>query len=295
MKGRGRMKNKKIQMYVMLIPSMLLFLLFVIWPFMDGMKMSFYSWNGYSQNQRFVGLENFIKLISDTSFKRAIFNTLIYGIACTIIQNILGLLYAVLVNCKFKIKNAVRIFVYLPSIISGIVMGYMMYNLFQYSSGAMNDVMLALGKPKVEWLGDATRATWIIVLVNSIQFVGVAMLIYLAGLQNIPASLIEASSLDGANKLQVFRFITIPLLIPAIRSSVIINLIGGFQLYGVIMALTNGGPGGATNSVATLINVRYFNNEDAGGAAAIGLVLFLLVFIVSQAANYLFHDKEVEL
>ncbi len=111
------------------------------------------------------------------------------------------------------------------------------------------------------------------------------MLIYLAGLQRIPKNLIEASSLDGANQFQVFRHITFPLLIPAIRSSVIINLIGGLQLYGVIMALTNGGPGGATNSVSTLINVRYFNNEDAGGAAAIGLVLFFIVFVISYSAN----------
>ncbi len=289
------MKKDTKQMYIMLIPAVAMFLVFVIWPFFDGAKLTFYNWNGYSQNMTFVGFNNYKSLISDSSFKKALINTLTYGIVCTLIQNIIGLVYALLVNQKFILKNTVRTFVYLPSIISGLVMGYMMYNIFQYSSGALNDIMLLLGLDKIDWLGEATRAKWIIIIINSIQFVGVAMLIYLAGLQRIPKNLIEASSLDGANQFQVFRQITFPLLIPAIRSSVIINLIGGLQLYGVIMALTNGGPGGATNSVSTLINVRYFNNEDAGGAAAIGLVLFFIVFVISYSANRFFNSKEVEL
>lgn len=289
------MKKKHMPMYLMLVPAIILFVTFIIVPFILGIQVSFYKWNGYSQHRTFIGMQNYYNLLSDTTFKRALLNTLYFGIGSTIIQNVLGLAYAVLVNKDFKLKNFVRVFVYLPSIISGLVMGYMMYNLFQYSSGALNDIMLLFGREKVDWLGDANTARAIILLVNSVQFVGISMVIYLAGLQNIPKSLIEASSLDGATDRQIFRHVTLPLLVPAIRSSIILNLVGGLQLYGVILALTNGGPGGATNSVATLINMRYFNNENAGGAAAVGLTLFIVIFTISYITNRYFNDKEVEL
>lgn len=288
-------KNKDIQMYIMLLPAVILFTLFVVYPFVTGIKISFMNWNGYSQDMSFAGFSNYTSLLNDSVFKRALLNTIIYGIGCTIIQNVLGLMYAMLVNQKFASRNLVKTFVYLPSIISGLVMGYMMYNMFQYSSGALNDIMLLLGNDKIDWLGDGNRAVLIIVIINSIQFVGVSMIIYLAGLQGIPKSIIEASTIDGAKKREVFRYVTLPLLMPSIRSSIMINLIGGLQLFGVIMALTNGGPGNVSHSVATLISYRYFANEDAGGSAAIGLILFIIIFGISFVTNRYFKTKEVEM
>jgi raffinose/stachyose/melibiose transport system permease protein len=272
-----------------------MFTLFVFIPLFEGVRISFTNWNGYSQTYRYVGLYNYKSLFQSKLLKVAIVNTLMYGIICTVIQNVLGLCYAVYVNKKFALRNSVRLFIYLPAIVAGVIMGYMMYNIFQYSGGALNDIMVLFGAEKIDWLGDETRAKWIIIIVNSIQFVGVSMMIYLAGLQGIPSHLIEASMIDGANAFQRFIKIKLPLLIPAISSSFLINMIGGLKLFSIIFALTNGGPGISTHSMGTAINYLHFANENAGQAATAGLVLFCLIFFISLVMNKYFQGKEVEM
>lgn len=289
------MRIQKHGIYIFLLPAFLLFTVFVFIPLIDGLRISFTNWNGYSQVFKYVGFENYKSLFSSNLFKIAIVNTLMFGFICTIIQNALGLGYALFVNKKFFLQKLVRLIIYLPAIIAGIIMGYMMYGIFQYNGGALNDVMVLFNADKVDWLGDGRRAVWIIIIVNSIQFVGVSMLLYLAGLQNIPRSFIEASQLDGANKFQVFRHIQLPLLIPAITSSFLINMIGGLKLFSIIYALTNGGPGISTHSMGTAINFLHFSNENAGQAAAAGMVLFVLVFVISLLMNMYFQEKEVEM
>lgn len=289
------MLKKDKSIYIFLIPSFLLFLIFVVIPLFSGISISFSNWNGYSQEFDYIGIENFKNLIKSDLFKIAMTNTLIYGIFCTLIQNLLGLVYAVFLNQKFSMSYLVRLLVYLPSIVSGIVMGYMLYGVFSYNNGALNDVVNLFGIENVNWLANGKTAVLIIVLVNSIQFCGISMMIYLAGLQNIPIQLIEASELDGCSKIQTFYHVKLPLLMPAISTSFLVNLVGGFKLFSIIFALTNGGPGIATQSMGTAINYLHFSNENAGEAAAYGLILFLLIFVVSLSMNKYFSSKEVKL
>ena len=163
---------------------------------------------------------NYIKLIHDSNILTALKNTLIYGIGSTIIQNILGLSYAILLNTRIKGRTIIRTVVYAPVMISGLVMGYIMYFLVQYDGGAINDIMAAFGQAPVDWLSSGSRAVIIMTLINSIQYVGISMVIYLAGLQNISSQYYEAAAIDGVSRWQQFRYITVPLLIPAISSSV---------------------------------------------------------------------------
>jgi len=286
---------RKNSIYLFMVPALLLFTFFVFVPLVDGVRISFTNWNGYSQTFKYVGFDNYTTLFHSKLFKVAIKNTLMYGICCTLIQNILGLIYAVFVNQRFALNKLVRLIIYMPSIIAGVIMGYMMYAIFQYNGGALNDIMQLFGAEKVDWLGEGTRALWIIIIVNSLQFVGVAMMLYLAGLQGVPQSLVEASKLDGCNSLQAFRHITFPLLIPAIESSFLINMIGGLKMFSLVYALTNGGPGMSTHSMGTAINYLHFANENAGQAATAGLVLFVLIFVISLAMNIYFKRKEVEM
>ncbi len=289
-----KLNKKQAEMYIMLIPVIILFSGLVFYPFFEGIRISLTNWNGYSQAFRYVGFENYTSMFGSRLFRVAVRNTFIYGIGCTLIQQVLGLGYALFVNQKYRFRNLVRLVIYLPAMIAGIIMGYMMYGIFEFNRGALNDIVKLFGGSNVHWLGDGNIAVLIIVIVNAVQFVGVAMLIYLAGLQNIPQQLIEAGDVEGCSKWQSFRHITFPLLIPAITSSTIINLIGGLRLFDLIQALTSGGPGIATHNIATIVNYLHFWNEDAGGAAAAGVILFGLIFIVSGIMTALLKRKEVE-
>ena len=286
-------KGRKSVINIFYIPAILLFLFFVIYPFAEGIRISFTNWNGYSQKYTYVKFANYIKLIHDSNVLTALKNTLIYGIGSTIIQNILGLSYAILLNTKIKGRTIIRTVVYAPVMISGLVMGYIMYFLVQYDGGAINDIMAAFGQAPVDWLSSGSRAVIIMTLINSIQYVGISMVIYLAGLQNISSQYYEAAAIDGVSRWQQFRYITVPLLIPAISSSVTLNLIGGLKLFDVIQALTKGGPGYSSHSLSTLVANQYFQATNAGYSATIGLFSFLLIMILSNVVTSYFNKKEV--
>lgn len=289
MKKRARIMN------TFYIPAILLFCVFVIYPLGKGIFLSFTNWNGYSQTYKMVGIDNYVRMLTDTNVHRAFINTIIYGVGSTILQNVLGLALALLLNQKFRGRAVTRTLVYLPVMIAPLIMGYIMYFFFSFDNGALNDVVALFGKDAVDWLASGTRGVVILTLVNSLQFVGISMVIYLAGLQGIPDMYYEAAALDGVKSVSRFRYITLPLLMPAISSSVTINLIGGLKLFDIIMALTSGGPGYDTHSLSTLVHRTYFGSENAGYASAIGLIAFLLIMIISNIVVKFLEKKEVDL
>ncbi|MCH4885952.1 sugar ABC transporter permease [Acidaminobacter sp. JC074] len=277
----------------MYLPAIILFFLFVIWPFLSGIRISFTNWNGFSQNFKYVGFENYKQIFLDKNFYTALINTIIYGVGSTVLQQVLGLSYAVLLNNKFRGQMVTRTLVYMPVLVAAVIMGYMWYFLFQYDGGAINDILILFGGQPVDWLANGKLAVWLMVGVNVLQYVGVSMVIYLAGLQGIPKMYYEAADIDGATKWEQFKHITIPMLRPAITTSVTLNLIGGLKLFDVIKALTNGGPGYSSHSLSTLINYMYFNNQSAGYAAGIGLILFIFIMVISMTLQKYFRGKEV--
>lgn len=279
---------------LMYVPALLMFLLFVAYPFLSGIRISFTNWNGFSQAYSYIGFKNYLDLFKDKYFWTALFNTIIYGVGSTFFQQILGLSYAVFLNKKFRGRTTTRTFIYMPVLIAAIIMGYMWYFLLQYDGGAINDILILFNLEPVDWLANGKLAVWLMVGVNVMQFVGVSMVIYLAGLQGIPNMYYEAADIDGTTKWQKFRHITLPLLMPSITTSVTINLIGGLKLFDVIQALTNGGPGYSSHSLSTLINYTYFRVQSAGYAAAIGLILFLFIMTVSLSMQQYFKRKEVD-
>lgn len=289
------MKKKARLMNLFYVPALLLFCVFVIYPLGKGIFLSFTNWNGYSQTYKMVGLDNYVRMLTDPNVHRALINTLVYGVGSTILQNVIGLGLALLLNQKFRGRAATRTLVYLPVMIAPLIMGYIMYFFFNFDNGALNDVIGLFGKEAVDWLASGTRGVFIMTLVNSLQFVGISMVIYLAGLQGIPDMYYEASALDGVKTFSRFKYITLPLLMPAISSSVTINLIGGLKLFDIIMALTSGGPGYDTHSLSTLVHRTYFGSENAGYASAIGLITFVLIMIISNIVVKVLEKKEVEM
>lgn len=281
-------------MNLLYIPAVLLMACFVLYPLARGVYISFFKWNGYSQNMTFIGLKNYLNLFADKYFKSSFWNTMLYGFGSALLQNVFGLALALFLNSKFKIRNAVRTIIYLPVMISGLLMGYIMYFFFQLNHGVINEIFQYLGKDAINWLADGTRGKIIITLVNSWQYVGIAMIVYLAGLQNIPTMYYEAATLDGGSKWQVFRHVTLPLLTPAMSTAVIQNVIGGLKLNDVIISLTKGGPTLKTHSLSTYISYMYFDSEKAGYASAIGVFLFVFIFIISTFLTRYFRKREAQ-
>jgi raffinose/stachyose/melibiose transport system permease protein len=297
-KGRidlHRIWNSPSVLNLMYVPALALFAIFLFYPITQGIRWSFTNWNGYSASFSFVGLDQYVRMFSDPKTTLTIRNTLIYGLGSTLFQNIWGLAYALFLNRQFRGRSIVRMIVYFPVVISPLIMGYVWYFFFQYDGGALNDILLLLGQEPLDWLGNGPRAVWLMTLVNTYQFMGVAMMIYLAGLQSIPTEIQEAASIDGATGVSRFRFVTLPLLMPAVTISMVINIIGGLKLFDVIMALTRGGPAYASHSMSTMMYDLFFARQDAGYAAALGNLMFVIILVISLAALVFFRKREVEL
>lgn len=278
---------------ILYIPALLILGVYVIYPFFDGIRIAFTNWNGFSQKFRYVGFANFLRLVRDENVRIAFANTLVYGFGSTLLQQVLGLAYALLLTGTFWGRNLVRTVIYLPVLISALIMGAMWYYVVQYD-GALNDAMALLGKDKVFWLSKRDVTVGLLVVINTLQYVGISMVIYTAGIQAIPATYLEAAMVEGAKAWTRFYRITLPLLFPALLTSITINLIGGFKLFDIIMALTAGGPGYTTHSLATLIYSSYFGGQQAGFSAAIGFLLFVTILFFTILFNRFVRGREVE-
>jgi len=277
----------------MYVPALVLLSIFILYPFISGFRIAFTNWNGFSQHYKYIGFKNIIAMTTDANVKMATINTLIYGFGSMIFQQLLGLAYAILLNMSFRMRNLARTLIYLPVLISAVVMGYMWTYLTRYDGGALNDILKLLGKPQIFWLSNRQLAMSILLLINITQYVGVSMVIYLAGLQGIPGMYYEAAEIDGARSWQQFKYVTIPMLYPAIITSVTLNLIGGLKLFDVIRALTSGGPAYTTHSLSSLLTDSYFQGQNAGYAACEGMLLFLMILIATLIIQKVFMSKEV--
>lgn len=291
---KAKKRRKESSLWWMYLPSVLLVMLFIVYPFLDGIRISLTNWNGFSQFYDYIGLEQYKRMFADPDTWLVVKNTLLYGIGSTVLQNIIGLGYALLLNHHLKVRTLTRTIIYLPVIISPLVMGYIWYFFFAYQGGALNDIYNWLGLDPVNALGNPEVNPYIIVFVNTFQFVGVAMIIYLAGLQSISKEYYEAANIDGASSWSKFKNITLPLLAPAITINVVINIIGGLKLFDVIVSLTNGGPGNASQSMSTFMYSLYFARQDAGYAATQGVLMAVIILVLSLAALLYLKRKEVE-
>lgn len=293
------MKKKKFSaaasINIMYLPAVILFVIFIFIPFVRGIGISFTDWNGYSQNKNFVGLRNYKEFFTDKNMRIVLLNTLLYGGFSTLFQNLLGLAYALLMDTRFKARGLVRTIIYLPVIVSPLIMGYILYYVFQYNNGAFNEVLSWFQIAPVDWLAKWSSAVPIVIIVNTLQFVGPAMIIYLTGLQSISANYKEAAQLDGVSAFQNFRYITIPLLMPSITINVIYNLIGGLKLFDIIMSLTKGGPGYSTSSMSTFMYSVYSGRQDAGYATTVGNMMFIMIATIGIILLTQMRKKEVEL
>ena len=274
------MKKKRINWAQFLsLPALILFGVFFVYPLLKGIGMSMTNWDGMGE-AKFVGLKNFVDFFSDERAMHDIKTTLIFAIGSAVLLNLVGLGYALLMNSKFRGKSIARVIIYLPAIISPLIMGYIWYFLLQPGRGFLYHAFSQLGLPDPigNWMSSYPSALAVLVLVNVWQFAGMTMIIYLAGLQSISSDVLEAALIDGASPWQRFAHVTLPLLMPAIRINVVTNIIGSLSVFDVIMSLTEGGPGYSTESLSIYI-MRMCYGSRTGYSTAVAMILFLIILI----------------
>lgn len=287
------MRRKRIDWAQFLsLPALILFSIFFVYPLLKGIGMSLTDWDGMGQAE-FVGLKNFANFFSDDRAMQDIKTTLIFAIGSAALLNLVGLFYALLMNSDFRGKSIARVIIYLPAIISPLIMGYIWYFLLQPGRGYLAYAFAQLGLPGLigNWMGKYSVTLLVLVLVNVWQFSGMTMIIYLAGLQSIPSEYVEAATIDGAGRWQRFSRITLPLLMPAIRINVVTNIIGSLSVFDIIMALTQGGPGYSTESLSIYI-MRMCYGSRTGYSTAVAMILFFIILIPVLISMRLTREKD---
>ncbi|WP_420490446.1 carbohydrate ABC transporter permease [Neobacillus niacini] len=286
-------ENRILLVYV--LPALIAYLLFKLYPAILGFYYSLTDWNGIDQSYEMIGLANFKEIFADVYFWKSIQFTLKYVVVILVVSNVLALLLAVLIESRMKARGLFRTLFYMPNMISMIIGGYMWVFIFTRVIYYLADKS-GLAFLDQSWIGDPRYSFIAIIIVSSWGTVGYLMLIYMAALQGVPLQLKEAAVLDGANSWNVFRNVTFPMIQHAFTICIFWSLSSAFQVFDVIYALTGGGPGRATQSVAMNIYEEAFKgNIRYGYATAKSTILFVIVFLLTLAQLKIMKRKEQEL
>lgn len=273
--------------YLFILPHFIFFGLFLLWPLAYGIYISLYRFNfSRPKSRKFIGLDNYQNLIERGSlqfqpFWQSMWNTLIFVVVSTLPMVVAALALAVLLNGKYRGRNIFRAIYFAPWSLSAVVAALLGWWLFNAQAGLVNGFLDAIGLTRITWLGDQPWAWISIVLVTLWWTVGFNTIIYLAALQDISESLYEAASIDGANKWQQFRRITVPLLAPVTVFIITIQLIASWQLFAQPQIMTRGQPAQSTRPVIMYIYEEGIANGRQGSAAAMSIVLGLILLLLT--------------
>ncbi len=270
--------NKKFVPYIFIFPNLVLFIVFMIFPILMSGYFSLVKWGGMGRPQ-FIGLANYTHIFKDTVFLKSLWNTFKFSIATVPLLMIMALFFAVILNRDMKMRGFFRSALYLPSIISTVVVGMVFIWLFNSQLGLINYTLNFLGLSSIEWSNSPRFAMVMIIIGTLWSRIGYNMVIYLAALQEIPKEHYESAKIDGANTWQRFRFITIPMLRVTHLFVFITCVIHSFRSFDLIYVMTKGGPLNATKTMAVYIYETAFHSNYYGRASAGGIVLFLILLL----------------
>jgi len=273
-------------------PAMLLLISFLVLPFVLAIAFGFTKFNLLRPDQiEFAGFHNYMLLFADPLFYKSLWNTLYFTLIVVPVQSVVALMLALLVNHQLRMRNLYRIAYFSPVVTSMTVIAILWITLYNPNEGLINSALNFFGIPNQPFLRSKEQAMHAIIFMSVWQAAGYQMMIFLAGLQGISKDLYEASAIDGANKLQQLRFITIPSLYNVTVFVVTITTIQAVKLFVQPYIMTNGGPENSTRTLALLIYQQGFQFRNAGYASAISVVFFLIVVLISFSMKRMFRDK----
>ncbi len=279
---KTKIKNRdNLAAYLMLSPFLLFFALFVLYPLVKNFYYSFTNYN-LGNKTDWVGLKNYKELFSDYWFVEALKNTAVYAVFSVIFLTVLGLFISVLLNSRSKLVKVARTAMIIPYATSMVAVSMIWLYLLDPTTGYINKLLVELGVSNPpNWLGELDLALPSLIFINVWKNLGYCMIIYLAGLQNIPPELYEAATVDGAGFLQKHLKITLPQIAPVTFFVFVNNCIEAFKTFEQVQIMTQGGPVTATTTVVHQIYLRAFNDFRMGYAAAMSVILFLVIFVVT--------------
>ena len=286
-KGRENMQNKMMKKYfpVFVLPTLLAFTIGFIVPFIMGVYLSFCKFTTVT-DAKFVGLQNYVKIFTeDGTFGHALWYTTAFTVVSVVLINVIGFAVALLLTKKIKGTNIFRTVFFMPNLIGGIILGYVWQLL-------LNGLLLQINKTLTY---SSVYGFWGLVILMCWQQIGYMMIIYIAGIQNIPGELIEAAQIDGANKGQLLKHVITPMVMPSITICTFLTLTNSFKLFDQNLALTNGEPSNMSEMLAlNIYNTFYGRTGWEGVGQAKAVIFFILVGAIAMIQNRLTRSKEVQ-
>lgn len=286
------MKINKMYSYALLIPAGIIYGLFFLYPTIMSFFFGFTRWN--LTDWEWIGFDNYIMFLKESSLMIGFKNTFIFAFLTAGLKVILGLIFAVLLTAKFRTKRFIRSLVFFPVLVSTIAVGIAFSVLMHPSQGLINTVLDFIGVNGPDWLGNPKLAIYSVAIVDVWKGVGIATVIFIAGMMSIPKHYYEAHLIDGGNKINSFWHITLPLSRPAINAVIILALIGGLRTFDLVWAMTGGGPGFSSDLIASIIYKQY-QAGFYGLSTAGNVILFLMVAVIVFPIFKYLNRKEVDL
>ena len=279
-------------MFIFTVPATVLYCIFFIYPIAIGIMYSFTDWNGLAKDFKFIGIANYIEAFTNKRFQNAVLFNIKFTILAVILVVGISLILALIFNSDIRLKSFFRGIFFFPAVLGMLVVGLIFNEIFYR-------VVPVIGKAmNISWLStnilaSKSTAMYGVLIVHVWLAVAMATVMLLAGLQSTPMELYEAAELDGANKWQRFRYITMPFLLPVLSVVLILQIKNGLTVYDIIVALTNGGPGGATESLSILIYNHGFKEVKFSYAIAEAIILTIVICAISFVQTSISNKKKV--
>ena len=280
--------------YLFILPAIIVLTVFFFIPFAQTVLLSFKDYSSSIYNPQFAGLSNYIELFQSKEFYKVMVNTFLYLFGAVPILAIIPLILAILINQKIKCLNLYKILIYLPVIVSIVVVAIAFKWLYA-SEGILNYIAEIFGFSNIDWLTSPKVAIWSVIIVTIYKGIGYYMMIYLSALMGAPKDLLEAADVDGANLFQKHLNVTVPYLMPTITLVVTVSSISALKVFAEIYVMTRGGPLNSTKTIVYYIYERAFENLDLSMSSAASVVLLLVVMAYSALNILVFERKKYEL
>jgi ABC-type sugar transport system permease subunit len=273
------------------VPALVILTLFIYYPLLNSLYLSFTNWNMTKPVKKFIGFDNYVYLLTNDTFYKVLKVTFTYTVFDVLLTLGLGLLLALLFNSVSKFFGFMRAIIFMPHYISMVIVSMVFLWIFNGRYGLVNELMSWAGLDPIQWLTNTKTALWVLVLIGVWKGVGFTMIIFIAGLRSIPVEYYEASGIDGATKWTQFWKITLPLLSPTTLFLVVTHFISSMQVFQSVDVLTNGGPLDSTKAMVYWIYEMAFSEFRTGRASALVIMFFLIIVLLTMVQMYVSKKK----
>jgi raffinose/stachyose/melibiose transport system permease protein len=284
-------------MLLWVAPAILLLAVFVYYPVIENLRLSLFQWSAFT-DEVFVGLDNYRVMAADPVFWSSLFNNVAYAVVSVVFQVFGGLVLAAILEelVRGRLKGVFRTIYFLPAVLSLTVVGLLFTFVYNPQIGIVNGFLELVGfeEFKRSWLGESATAIWSIIAMSQWQSVGYVMVLFIVAMQRIPRELYEATYLDGGNRVQAFRWITVPLVREMMLLVTIITISGALLVMNEVWVMTAGGPNNSSHTLGSWLYKSAFFNDRMGYAAGIAVVIFVITLIAAMVQLYLNRGKAVQ-